>query len=396
MDVEARLRRAGEHIFSTGLSDSGARLGVANMRYGLAKIHFVQEQLGMPANATLISAPDLTVTRNTTRWQSGFGYGGAVTWGDGTQELMVLDSKPNACGMIVGALNDLPDKLDLLERLHDLQTEEVKIDGVTVQWDFGKSNHFVDLFQVEPLAGIDFPPYVFIMHFAGGELRSETQHGPGLYWERSPTWQERMQVFETPFGPLRVLTGDDAHAYLDFYRYVDDFVARRRLYAADRLFDDYELINNDSHQGLTHLNQIILGCYRFSDPETIYPIGLRPDIPAYLVRGRPNLSPATIETLGFEKRARRLGVYGQLLEANLLPHGGGYAFPHIQDIVEVHEIGGERYYEVSFETDAGNQIIHGVRDVPYEYRGRQVVTRTVELDMAELVARLIPIYVLKV
>ena len=295
-----------------------------------------------------------------------------------------------------GLWAEVPGKRELLKRVHALSNEDVKIDGVTVQWDFGKSNHFIDLFQVERLADVDFPPYVFMMHFAGGELRSETQHGPGLYWERSATWQERMQVFQTPFGPLRVLQGDDAYAYLDFYRYVDSFVQRRRLYAADRLFDEYDLINNDSHQGLIHLNQIVLGCYRFTDTETIYPIGLRPDLPAYLMRGRPNLSPQVIENLGFEKRAQRLGVYDHLAQANLLPHGGGYVFPHIQDVVDVHGIGGERYYEVELTTGAGNQIILGVRDVPYEYRGRQVVTRTVELNMAELVARLIPIYILKV
>lgn len=396
MDLKQRLRRADDHIFSTGLSDSGARLGAFNMRYGLAKIHWVQEQLGQPANATFVSAPDLTVTRNTTRWHSGFGYGGSLTWGDGTQDLMILDTKPNACGMLVGGLDNLPDKRALLQRLHALRAEDVAIDGIEIQWDFGKSNHFIDLFRVEPLAEVDLPPYAFMMHFAGGELRSETQHGPGLYWERSPFWQECMQVFDTPFGLLRTLTGDDAHAYLDFFRYVDHFVQQRRLFAAGRLFDDYTLINNDTHQGLTHLNQIVLGCYRFTDTERIYPIGLRPDLPAYLVRGRPNLSPETIERLGFERRAQRLGAYDQLLEANLLPHGGGYAFPHIQDVVEVHEIDGERYYEVSLNTDAGNQIILNVRDVPYEYRGRQVVTRTVELNMAELIARLTPIYILKV
>ncbi|MFQ5592803.1 MAG: hypothetical protein ACE5HA_01505 [Anaerolineae bacterium] len=396
MGTEARLRRADEHIFSTGLPDSGSRLGLANMRYGLAKIHWVQERLGLPANATFISAPDLTVTRNASRWRSGFGYGGSLTWGNGSLDLMILDLKPNCCGMIVGGLDHLPFSRDLLGRVHALTHEAVEIDGVPIQWDFGKSNHFIDLFRVEALAEVDLPPYVFMMHLAGAELRSETAHGPGLYWDRSPDLQARMEVFDTPFGPLRVLTGDDARGYFDFYRYVDAFVQRRRLYAADRLFDRYSLINNDNHQGLTHPNQVVLGCYRFSDTDRIYPIGLRPDLPAYLMRGRPNLSPETIENLGFEKRAHRLGVYELLTSANLLPHGGGYVFPHILDVTAVHEINGERYFEVDLATGRGQQIMAGVRDLPYEYRGRKVVLRTLELGMAELVARLTPVYVLKV
>lgn len=396
MNAEARLRRADEHIFSTGLPDSGSRLGLANMRYGLAKIHWVQEQLGRPANATFVSAPDLTVTRNTNRWRSGFGYGGSLTWGDGSLDLMILDLKPNACGMMVGGLEYLPDKLELLERVHELTHEPVEIDGITIRWDLGKSNHFIDLFHVEALADVNLPRYVFIMHFAGSELRGDSPHGPGLYWDYSSKLQTRMEAHETPYGPLRVLTGDDAYAYFEFYRYVDAFVQKRRLYAADRIFDDYTLINNDAHQGLTHANQILLGCYRFADTERIYPIGLRPDLPAYLMRGRPNLSPETIENLGFEKRAQRLGVYEQLTTANLLPHGGGYVFPHILDVTDVHEIDGERYFEVDLSTGPASQVIAGVRDLPYEYRGRKVVLRTVELRMAELVARLTPVYVLKV
>ena len=43
-------------------------------------------------------------------------------------------------------------------------------------WDFGNSNHFVDLFRVMPADGERFPPYAFLMHFAGDELRGDTVH----------------------------------------------------------------------------------------------------------------------------------------------------------------------------------------------------------------------------
>ena len=91
---EELLRRAERHIFATGPRDCGQSLCVVNMKYGLAKIHYLQQQLGLPADATFIGAPDMTVTRNLNRWNSGFGYGGKLTWGDGAQELMILDISP--------------------------------------------------------------------------------------------------------------------------------------------------------------------------------------------------------------------------------------------------------------------------------------------------------------
>jgi hypothetical protein len=284
---------------------------------------------------------------------------------------------------------------ELIERVHELSHEHIEIDGIPIDWDFGRSNHFIDLFRVEPLAGDALPPYAFMMHFAGDELRGETAAGPGLYWDRSPTLKARMQLVDTPFGPLRILTGDDARGYYDFYQRVEAFVHQRRLYAASRLFDDYTLINNDTHQGMRHPNQLLLGCYSFTD-DRLYAIGLRPDLPAYLVRGRPNLTPETVENLGFEKRAQRLGVYDRLASANVLPHGGGYVFPDILDVAGVYEIDGERYYEVDMTTGRGRQVLSGIRDLPYEYRGRKVVLRSVELGLADLVARLAPLYILKV
>jgi hypothetical protein len=135
VDKEELLRRADEHIFSTGLDDSGAQLGLANMRYGLAKIHWAQERLGLAPNGTFIAAPDLSVTRNRNRWRSGFGYGGKLTWGEGDQEFIVLDVKPNCCGMLVGGLDLLPSSDSVLQEAQDLKRETVFIEGMSIVWD---------------------------------------------------------------------------------------------------------------------------------------------------------------------------------------------------------------------------------------------------------------------
>ena len=102
------LERASKHYFTLGLGDGASYLCRENMKYGLAKIHIIQEKLGLKPNATFLSTPDETVTRNKTRWKAGFGYGGKLVWGSGKERLIVLDGKPNACGMLVGGLDELP------------------------------------------------------------------------------------------------------------------------------------------------------------------------------------------------------------------------------------------------------------------------------------------------
>jgi hypothetical protein len=393
---EETLARAEQHIFSTGLADSGSRLALANMRYGLAKLHHLQESLGLAPDATFVTAPDFTVTRNDARWRSGFGYGGAVTWGDGSEDLIVLDLKPNACGIIVGGLERLPDRLELLERVHELSSMEVVIDGIRVDWDFGKSNHFIDVCHVVASDGESLPPYAFLMHFAGDELRSDTPFGHGIYWDSSPALRERMHVHETPWGPLRVLLGEHAREYFGRYLLVESFVRKRRSFAAAHLFGPHVLLSNETHQGLIGMNRMVLGCYRFESAGQLHPLGLRPDLPCYLVRGRANLSRSVMERLGFDRRARRLGVEEQIEGAHLLPHGGGYVFPDIKGVTRVHEMNGTRFFELEPRQGHGRQIVRDVSDLPFEYRDRKVLERALDLEMLDVAACLLPEYVLKV
>jgi len=109
-----------------------------------------------------------------------------------------------------------------------------------------------------------------------------------------------------------------------------------------------------------------------------------------------NLSPESIDILGFEKRANRLGVYDRLLNANIFPHGGGYVLPDTLTVSKVIEVDGKRYFEVEMQNDRGKEMISEVRDLPYEYRGRAVVLRSVEIGIIDIIAKLIPQYVLKI
>lgn len=392
------LARAESHIFSTGLNDGGTQLCRANMKYGLAKIHWVQEQFGLKPDATFISTPDMTITRNAARWQSGFGYGGKISWGDGKNELVILNVKPNTCGMLVGGLDRLPDISELVYKLDILKNRKDQIDGIDVQWDFHLSNHFIDLFWVKPLGEIKFSEYAFIIHSSARELKGDNLRGFGLYYDHSRLLADMAERLDTPFGPLFILTGSHAREYYEFNCYAEEFSKRKRILAAEALFGEFQPISNEMHQGLANMNEILLGCHLLpeKDPECILPLVLRADLPAYLVKGKPNLSDAEIESLGFTRRSQRLGVINRLKQVNIIPHGAGYTFPDLLNVCQVFEHNNQRYFEVDLLNDRGKKVLSNPREIPYLYRGRQVVLKSLELNLCDLVAKLLPRYVLKV
>jgi len=395
MSNQAAVARAQEHIFSMGLGDAAARLSTLNMSYGLAKIHHVQEMLGDPPDATFIASPDVTVTRNEARWDAGYGYGGKLVWGEGDRPYIFVDAKPNACGMLVGGLRELPSVAGLTRRLHELLREPVELDGIPLVWDLGTGNHFVDVLAVEPvLSDLNLPPYAFVLHFSGSELRGENPLGMGMYWDHSPELARRCRIVPTPWGETRLLEGSDAEEYLGFFQLAEDFIRRRRLLAAERLFEDFQVVCNLHHQGVAHMNAVLLGC-QDSLASDLMPIMLRESTPGYLFRGLPNLVDGQIELLGWRERAERHGVLNRLRSANLLPHGAGYMLPNITSVLDVVELEGKRYYIVKAAEEEVEVVIRSPRDLTYAYRGRRVILKAAECRLGEIAARLSPLFVLK-
>jgi hypothetical protein len=65
-------------------------------------------------------------------------------------------------------------------------------------------------------------------------------------------------------------------------------------------------------------------------------------------------------------------------------------------VLKVIENNGQRYFLMDLINDRGKKVIKDLREIPYDYRGRMVVLRTLELDLAKIIAKLIPLYVLKI
>ena len=382
---ERGLERAAEHVFIAGVGDLGADLCRRNVTYGLAKIHAVQEATGRAPSASFIGAPDATATRNTRRWQQGFGYGGLVSV---DEDLAILDGKPNACGMLVGALDHPPDEGLVRRAAAETQDASYELDGVPLSYDLGESNHFVDSCElVERLVDDDtlvLPEQLFIIHSSGNEHRASSPYGPGLYVDESEELRALAELHQTPWGELSVLTDEAARDYYRFCERVQQFNARRREFYGHKLFEDFEPLCNATHQGFRSPGQHYLGANFFEDESQLFPLTLGPNQPVYLMRPRKNFTRAQLERLGWTDRAAQHGLQATLENANILPHGGGYAFDG--QLRSVDAQGDRRTFAID-QGDATPLLIDSIRDLPFHYRDERVLHRTRELELGEPVAR---------
>ncbi len=399
MGREEILERSAKHYFSLGLDDGAASLCKENFKYGLAKIHLTQEYLGMKPNATFISTPDETISRNTARWVSGYGYGGKLVWGDNNDSVLFIDTKPNACGMLVGGLDEMPEPDQIIKNVSEIYQSELYIDNIQIKMDSKKGNHFIDVFKTDKTSVQErgFPRYMFVIHGSCPELRSETEKGPGIYYDKSKTLREQCKEYKTPFGTSLYLEGNDARNFMTFFEYAKKFASMKREMIAEKLFGKFTKISNPMHQGMLNINSILLGAQHISEEQNkIYPVCLRADLPTFLVQTVPNLTDEHIEILGFENRANRLEVMHRLKDFNALPHGGGYEVIGINRVIKVIEINEERFFVCEQETEDAVTILSDPTDTEYLYRGKKIINRVEALKLGTVISKLFPRFVLKV
>ena len=399
MGKEEILDRASKHYFSLGVDDGAASLCKENFKYGLAKIHLTQEYLGMTPNATFISTPDETISRNTARWISGYGYGGKLVWGDKNDSVLFIDTKPNACGMLVGGLEEMPEPDRIIKNISEIYESELFLDNIQIKMDSKKGNHFIDVFKTDKFSIRDrgFPPYMFVIHGSCPELRGETEKGSGIYYDKSKTLREQCKEYKTPFGVSLYLEGTSALEFMRFFEYAKQFAAQKRELIAERLFGKYTKISNPMHQGMLNVNSILLGAQHISEEHNkIYPVCLRGDLPTYIVQTVPNLTEEQIDRLGFENRAKKFDVMHRLKEFNAIPHGGGYELIGINRVIKIIEINGERFYVCEQETEDAVTILSDPTDTEYLYRGKKIINKIEALKLGTVISKLYPRFVLKI
>lgn len=387
---EELLHEANQRCFFFDVGDAGALLCRANMPFGIAKIHWVQRMLGYEPDARYISTPDSTVTRNRDRWLSGFGYGGAIDW---SGDFVPIELKPNCCGMLALGLVDIPPAAELGDVVKRLMTEPLDVGGpVEGSWDIDVGNHFLNLYEVSEPALVKGYRYVAIMHSSGKELRRASELGPGLYLTHGTSkgsLRDISERCETPFGAVRYARGEAARTFREYAAMAERYARRRRAAYADEIFGGRgEILFNQTHQGLTGDGRMVLGCYDLKNHDVPWvPVTLRQDLPAYLVAPSTIYSRETLERERMIERARESGCLPQLLDAGILPHGGGYTYPATDEgPVEVDDRGLDAPRR--FRMGQGTEWFESIRELPFAYRGEEVVRRIEELGCGRIVARL--------
>jgi hypothetical protein len=379
--VKEMLEAARGRCFFFGTGDAAQALCQANIPYGLAKIAWVQRQLGLPEDASFISAPDTTVSRNIERWGDGFGYGGVIQY---TGDFVTLSIKSNLCGMLLVGLDEAPDPDVVLDRADRFKAGDPRLDGTPIEWDLGTSNHFVSVLELDvPVEGFSTAA---LLHGSGAEVREDGPWGMGLYASKSAPLRRAMERLETPWGPIRILRGDAAAEYREGYARVESFVHRRRELIADALFPGSRVLSNTTHQGSRSAGDYNLGCL-VEAPGAVVPVALRSELPVALVRVLPNLSDDALVRAGVRDRAEATGLLDRLRNANVLPHGGGYAYPQFRGVRRVVELEDRRYFEMEPARGCQRELIHNVRGLPFAYRGEEVLRILESWDMGEVVAR---------
>jgi hypothetical protein len=406
MSDDELLNFADQRIFSLGLRDLASALSYENMRYGIGKIIYALDS----EDVHCVFGPDATITRNIDRWMSGFGYGAVIKWPD--NGIFFPDIRPNGCGMIVARLDELPPKEEIIKRVVEVENSDLYLDGVKLKPDFGKGNHFFELYKslgVSPDIEDTMPmdSGYAIVHGSAPERKDEIYGAV-----------DNADRIKTPLGKISVLDGKDGKEYYKAWREFDRFSKKRREFLTKEVLGDCKILSNLTHQGMFARNEIRLGCYDTMDKSyppggALFPVALRWDHPVYIFRGKQNLSRDVMGRLGFGERADKLGLMDELMRINVLPHGGGYninlQYSHIKVIktdIGNHFVlsGAKPISKVDEISDTikggvssfGEMVIMNPHELPYNYRGGSIIEKVMEYDLGVPVAKLQPLMTLKV
>lgn len=388
MKNQELIERAKYYIITTAaVPDCATQLAEINLRYGLAKIHYVQESLGYSPDASFIASPDMTTLRYPLKWKWGLGAGGILSWGNGNCPLVFLDLQVSTSTALIGGLNEEPEWKEITAQIHQVRQNRPIIKGLEVGWGFGSGNHFINAYRVHHIANISLSPYVFILHGGDNDVQRPSILGMGLNYEKSKPLRDLISDIDTPLGPVKVLVDQAAYDYYAMYLQYAEFYKEKQMAIGAEIFGDFTPISNEIHHGFSNMNSALLGCYQFDpDQRTIFPLTLRSDLPAYLVWGQPNFDPKILPCNHLPDTVRT-----QVHNANILPHGGGYTYREVNNVIEVLVYDERRYYVLD-NANGGKRIVENLGTLIPTHRGDEVMEQVQKYHLADIVAELQPLF----
>lgn len=383
------LQLAKERILNLGDSDAATRLAASNLVYGIAKILYVHDILGLSGDVGFVCSPDFTITRSNNRWNSGFSYGGLLIWGNGNEPLTVLDPRPNTCGTLVGKLDHVPDLKVLVRRIDGLRRES---NGGSSIWDFTRRNHFFALYSLSR-EQTHQGSCIFFLHGCPISVKTGTPERPGLSIDHCAVLREMSMVIKTPFGDLHTLQGDAANKYLKVFKLHEADSAEYRVRTAEKLVGDNVTLANYTHMGLVNMNVMVLGSY-FVPLNVMIPFSTSFEETASLIH--PTISLA--DQLPSSELATLISSWllPESTSHALVPHGSGYRMGFMTDVVETIKVHERRYYVLNMARNSSKMVVSDISEIPYSYRPVDVMKRQLSLLGCKTDSVLHPIFTFKV
>lgn len=347
-EISTLLTRGRQNIFGIDQGDFSATVARRNLERGLGRMFSALDKIEKGAEARFFCSPDFTVTRNNKRWQAGIAYGGLLEVLS-KRSIVFPDIRPNTCGTLTGKINEEITPKELTRRISRYCSAIS-----SSEWDYGRKNHFVNMYTSK-----NSESKVFIIHGCPRSVRHDNGDNHGLYLDLSPSWLPLLQTFPTPLGNVSCLLDAAAKTYWHTYKKAEEFSMRSREELAIALFGDFELIANETHEGMTSEFTYILGCHAPTTTSAIFPLLTTLSDKAYLVKAK-SINPCPSPK----------GVLG------LLPHGMGYVFPMEGDVEIQIENNGQTLYVLTPSkgaSDLGQIAFRGFEHVPFDYRSSNLV-----------------------
>ncbi len=385
-------------IYSWATNDLTCFLAMEVMTVGYAKMKLFYEDLGEdPDEIVVLFGPDGSTTRNKSRFDEGVGYGCIIA-----TKRFIFPSllHPNACGFGLYRLDELPEQKILIKRLNHMKTAGIPVGDKRGKWDVWKSNHFIDLIQLDELFAESYEEILIPGNYVLIHSSQQTEKQKLSYWNPS-----EFIAVETPLGKVMGLEGDSAKNYLEYFKSVEQYSKAKRTSIANELFgeDNVFCVANPTHQGYYKEKDYYvmrLGLYdtlsKSGDMNLpLFPLGFNGYSTIYLYEGLANISDVHWSKSEIEK-ANNLNHVDFIRRANILPHGGGYKLDYPYRSVKSKYYENQIFFEL-FDPDVRSKLlIQDIEALEYGYRQPEEIIPLVDrYDLGKQIATFSPEYVIK-
>lgn len=284
----------------------------------------------------LIALPDFTFSRNDNRFRAGFPYGSIIYLDTGSIPFILPEFRPNCCGIAMVKLYDVEtDVATISTKIQNINQINATFSGD----DLRRGNHFIGIYH-----DVKNDSHYAIIHGSFSFVKSGLNNVPGLYLDKTQYWNNRLRYYNIANSRLPYLLGDDAVEYYDSYVEHEKNTKRLRAQAAEFLFENCNLVFNETHEGFFNINTIVLGAYISNSPFKA-PIMLSAESGLPIVEVLNPLSDLP------------MNLY-------VCPHGGGYALRHIANGSYNEEENTYRFKYISGTVMIANDL----RQLIFDYR----------------------------